>query len=99
MKIRPQTQLMLPAGGTGTTYLDDTGNFSTPAGGGGGGAAGGLVLVASTTLGSTAASVDFPSIASTYGHLRLIIRARGDAAATAVSVGLQFNGDTGANYD
>jgi hypothetical protein len=64
--------------------------------GGGGGA---LAQISNQTLGGAAATIDFPGIAGTFNHLLLVLAARGDTAATAVVVNLQFNGDSGANYD
>lgn len=49
--------------------------------------------------GSAVASFDFSSIPATpYRHLQIVLMARGDTAAANVSVGMRFNGDTGANY-
>jgi hypothetical protein len=69
-------------------------------GGGGGGGSGALVpiqvipplTVAQATLAFTAPQTGFR-------NLRLVISGRGTAAANNVTVGVQFNGDTGANYD
>jgi hypothetical protein len=50
-------------------------------------------------LAAPAASVVFSSIDQNFRHLRLVVQARGDTAATNVGLLLRFNGDTGANYD
>lgn len=51
--------------------------------------------IATTTLGSTAATVTFSSIAGTYTDLVLIVAGGTDAAS---GFGLRFNSDTGSNY-
>lgn len=56
-------------------------------------------LIASTVLAADAASVAFATIAATFKHLVIPYYARGDRAATTDGVGLQFNADTGNNYD
>jgi hypothetical protein len=56
-------------------------------------------LITETVLGSAQASVTFSAIAATYRDLRLVVRGRGDASATFSLVRMQFNGDTGGNYD
>jgi hypothetical protein len=64
---------------------------------GGGGAE---VLITETALSGTAASVPFSSIPATYRDLRIVVRGRSDAAGVNnVDLRMQFNGDTGANYD
>jgi hypothetical protein len=53
-------------------------------------------------LTSTAASVTLPvsgSLPQNYRNIRVTGQARGDTAATSVVINLQFNGDTGSNYD
>lgn len=52
-----------------------------------------------STLGGSAASIDVTGISNTYAHLMMTIYARSDTAAAAANMFLQFNGDTGANYD
>ena len=61
--------------------------------------AGGHVLISEQILGSSAATVTFSSIPSTYSDLLLKVVARGTDAGAAVGVNMQFNGDTGSNYD
>lgn len=58
-----------------------------------------MALIQRQVLGAPAASVTFSAIPATYEDLILEIVARGTAAAVAASMFLQFNGDTGANYD
>lgn len=69
--------------------------------GGGGAAAGGLVKLFDQTLGVAAASIDTGAngIAAGHGDLLFTIIGRTDSASGQVDVVLQFNGDTGANYD
>jgi hypothetical protein len=52
--------------------------------------------IATTTLGTTASSVTFSSIAATYTHLQ--IRCMALLSASDNDYRLQFNGDTAANY-
>lgn len=50
-------------------------------------------------LAIAASSIDITSIPQTFAGLRLFLDARGDAAATAVSLSLRLNNDSGTNYD
>lgn len=59
----------------------------------------GMVLIASQTLAAPAASVVFSTIPQTYTHLLLTIDGATTDAALFGQLGIQFNGDTGANYD
>lgn len=59
----------------------------------------GVGCVADTTLGASAASIDFTSLPTTYAHLLVVVYARSDRAATLDTVGGRFNGDSAANYD
>lgn len=58
-----------------------------------------IVKLAETVLGSPAGSVTFGSIPGTYRHLRLVCSVRGTTAASFVAVNMNFNSDSGANYD
>ncbi len=51
--------------------------------------------IASTTLGSTTATITFSSIPATYQHLQLRFAA---SASTVSGLRIQFNSDTGSNY-
>lgn len=62
-------------------------------------AGGALIPIAVQTLGAAAASISFTGIPATYDDLILVVTGRGDAAFANINVSLQFNGDTGANYD
>ena len=53
--------------------------------------------IASTTLGSAASSVTFSSIAGTYTDL-VLVTAVANNTASGNYFGMQFNGDTTANY-
>ena len=57
--------------------------------------------IATVTVGATAvASIEFTSIAATYSHLQIRLMARSNRAAVVNdSLHLQFNSDTGTNYD
>ena len=52
--------------------------------------------IATQTLGSSASSVTFSSIPSTYTDLRLVMNYRSNTGIAGSSI--QFNGDTGSNY-
>jgi hypothetical protein len=52
--------------------------------------------IATTTLGSSAASIAFTSITSAYTDLRLVITSL--ASASTIGGMIQFNSDTGSNY-
>lgn len=58
-----------------------------------------MVRLANTTLGSSAASIDFSSIPSIYAHLFFLIYLRGTDAGANVGGSVRFNGDTAGNYD
>ena len=55
-------------------------------------------LISSNTLSSSAASVTFSSIPSTYTDLVLKLSTRTDLADTSVNIYTTFNGDTATNY-
>lgn len=57
------------------------------------------VLISEQVIAVAAASVPFATIAQIYRDLRIVVRGRGTAAATNINPAVQFNGDTGANYD
>lgn len=91
--VSPATTLRFPAG---TVTDNGSGEAEyTPAGGGGGD----LTLISEVLLGSDQASVTFSSIPSTYRHLRLLCYGRITTVLTDDYCYIQFNGDTGANYD
>jgi hypothetical protein len=59
----------------------------------------GNVLITRRTLTGTAANVVLSSIPQVFTHLRLYVTARADGAYNVGFIGLQFNSDTGANYN
>lgn len=59
-----------------------------------------LTKIFDQTLAAAAASIDTGAIIPAgFSALEILTYVRGDAAATGFNVTLQFNGDTGANYD
>ena len=52
--------------------------------------------IASVTLGSSASTVDFTSIAGTYTDLVLVCHVRGSASSAGLKI--RFNSDSGSNY-
>lgn len=75
------------------TQLQGTSGTTAQAIGGSG------VLVSEFVCTSAQGSVTFASLPTNYRDLRIVVRGRGDAAATTTSLLLQVNGDSGANYD
>lgn len=63
------------------------------------GSAGAKTLITETVTSGSQATVTFSSIPNTYRDLEVVVRGRGNVSATSVIVRIQFNGDTGANYD
>lgn len=59
----------------------------------------GPVLLSEVVTSGSQANVTFSSIPATYRNLRIMVSARGDAAAASAQLRLQFNGDTAANYE
>ena len=60
---------------------------------------GGDVLISEQVLTGTAANISFTNIPQGYRDLRVVVRGRGDKAATFADLRMRFNADTGANYD
>jgi hypothetical protein len=87
------------APGTSGHFLQTSGAGADPvwaaAGGGGSGAE---VLISEQSPVATN-TVSFTSIPATYRDLRVVVRGRGTVAAISTSVLMQFNGDTGTNYE
>lgn len=52
-----------------------------------------------STLGSNAATVDWLNIPPGFAALLIIANARMTTSGTGTNMGMQFNGDTGTNYD
>lgn len=79
----------------GTKFVRDDGTLATPASSGGA-----VTLITETPVGGGGvASVSFSSIAATWRDLRVVVRGRGDKAATSCTIRLRFNADSGSNYD
>lgn len=91
------------AAGTWTLTLPATGGtngfFAQTNGSGAISWVGGLALITETVTSGSAANVPFSSIPAIYRDLEIRVRGRGTTAAALVGINLQFNGDTGANYD
>lgn len=69
------------------------------AGAGGAAIPGSFELISTSILSSTTTAVTFSSIPSTYKHLQIRFSAqRTGTAGNTFGVGVQFNGDGGANY-
>lgn len=76
---------------------DSAGTVTNLSGGGAGGSY--HVLAETIVSGSPAANIDFTSISGAYRHLEIYLTVRANDAAAFVLLNVQFNGDTGANYD
>jgi hypothetical protein len=59
---------------------------------------GAMFPIFATTVTSTAASITFSSIPSTYKHLQIRGIARSNRANSSDTIFVQYNGDTGTNY-
>lgn len=57
------------------------------------------VLITETTTSASQSTVTFSSIPATYRDLEVVVRGRGTVSATQADVIMQFNTDTGSNYD
>ncbi len=58
-----------------------------------------LELITETITSGSQASVSFTPIAATYRDLEVHVRARGTQAAIIIDMRMQYNNDSGANYD
>jgi hypothetical protein len=93
-----------PASGAGQLYVwyeTDTGNTYAYHGGTWSllSATPGMALISEQVTAGSATNVTFSSISSSYRDLIVRVRGRSQASAAVDSVLLQFNSDTGANYD
>ncbi len=83
--------------GTGISITNASGSITvTNIGSGGTGA---TVLISEVVTSGSQASVTFSSIATTWRDLIVVVRGRGDTAANTATIQIQFNGDTGNNYN
>jgi hypothetical protein len=97
-QVRDVIGAALVAGSNVTITVNDPGDTITIAATGGSGGAW-TQISSQTVTGSAVATVSFTSIPGTYKDLILVSRPRGTAAVAAVNLQMQFNSDTGANYD
>ena len=58
-----------------------------------------LTQISCVTTSGSAPSVSFSSIPGNFTNLRLVGLARGDTAASTIHLNIQFNADSGSNYD
>jgi hypothetical protein len=65
----------------------------------GAGGGGGQALISSVVTSGSQAGVTFSSLPQGYSHLKLIVYGASSGAVANEAVYVQFNGDTGANYD
>lgn len=84
-----------PSDGDVLTFDSGSGDWvpASPSGGGD------LTLISEVVTSGSQAHVTFSAISGSYRDLVLIVRGRADKAATFDDMYIQFNGDTGANYD
>jgi hypothetical protein len=89
------------ASGSGAAYVEVTlgSNLSMSGTTLNAGGSSGWAPYSSTTTSGSQASVTVSSIPSTSRNMKIVVSARGDTAATSTQLRVQFNGDTGANYD
>lgn len=85
-----------PTDGQVLEYVAVDSKWEPKTAGAGGGA---WTLISKQVLASPAATITFSSISGSYNHLVLIQQARISDAVTGGDAGMQFNGDTGTNYD
>jgi hypothetical protein len=79
--------------------VDAKGRVTAASNGTGGTGSGALTLITEQVLAADGVPANFTSIPATYRDLVLVIRGRSAVVATDTAIQIQFNGDTGANYD
>lgn len=77
-----------PAGADGTKFLRDDGTFVVPT----------MVRLYDNIAGGAIANWDVSSGLTGFTHLKLVLQARGDTAATSVFLHMRLNNDLGNNY-
>lgn len=82
-----------------TVTDDSSGQVTLALGASSAGAAGGRTLLADTTTTGAVSDITLSGISSGYKALYLVAQLRGASTVTQDTLRLQFNGDTGANYD
>lgn len=110
-RIVVDSEIMLVTGVSGTTFTVTRGAEGTSAAAHSSGAALAQVftagaisgnipfLIGSQVLGSDTATVTFSSIPATWNHLHLFVIGRNNGANISDNFWVQFNSDTGGNYD
>lgn len=108
LRLAPNTAPGTPTAGKIEVYvdtdkklktIDDTGLVRTPIVSGDlGFDVGRVARIYDSTLPSPTANFDVTSIPATFSHLILLATLRCDGTGTGLSVFMNFNGDTGANY-
>jgi hypothetical protein len=99
MEYVDDTGLWVPVSGTAATgqspvkQADGTIAWAATSG------SGAESLITETVLGASAATFSFSGISGGYRDLRIVVRGRGTTAATFCRPRMQFNADTGNNYD
>jgi hypothetical protein len=63
------------------------------------GGSGAMTLIGSATASGSTASISVSAIPGTFNHLKIVVLARQSGAGTIALGYMQFNGDTGTNYD
>ena len=58
----------------------------------------GIGCIADTTLGASAANINFTGMPTIYAHLRVVLYSRGDVASATTPLLARFNNDSGSNY-
>jgi len=86
------------ASDTGAVYRDNGATWDLLIAGGGGGGSG-VSLISEVVTSGSQTSVTFSGIAATYRDLLIRVRGHSNEAATSSAISIQFNADTGSNYD
>ena len=91
------TRLASPTSGSFPQFLQVASAGALP--GYGAAPSSGLTLIQAVTLAAAAANITFSAIVATFSHLYIVARLRSVDAAESDSFGVQFDGDTGTNYE
>ena len=84
-----------PTDGQVLTWINANNDWEpiTPTGGGT------ITRISEVITSASQSNVTFSSISASYRDLIVVVRGRGDTAATSITVLVQVNADTGSNYD